>query len=681
MENKEKKPLQFQSLSSLVDPSFWYSLTKEKIDNLKLSDEPIDIYGYYSYNSLQSSKSNDAVKIPSFLQLNSSSLNNESVPPFSFPMKGLLKNTNTIEDFQKLDKKALFEEVSRKIWESILSGEAIKCPALLNQFLLISFSDLKKYKYYYWFAFPALISKNSYYLSNVTPLNEYLNEDELQSLHNKYQKLLEVPDNIKKGIPGYFIFKKDNENNVKLGTLSEYESFTSDDKNKTIIAFADPCVLPNNPGWLLRNLLILIKKKWKISEVTIMCYREIAGENTDLSQCKLMDIEIPGEELSDDLPQSVGWEKNVKGQFGPRLANLGPTMDPNKLIESAVDLNLKLMRWRIMPSLDLEKISSTKCLLLGAGTLGSYVARSLMAWGIRHITFVDNGSVSYSNPVRQPLYEFKDCLNGGKPKAETAAESLKRIFPGIHSKGYKLTIPMPGHNEDKKITKENVELLEKLFDEHDAIFLLMDSRESRWLPTVLGAVKEKIVINAALGFDSFLVMRHGAKSIDDDSLPTNHGSKLGCYFCNDIVAPVDSLKDRTLDQQCTVTRPGLSAIASANAVELLVSIINSPDGINSKADSSSSPFDETPTPLGLIPHQIRGFLTHFNNLLVVGQKFSQCTACSKTVIDEYKKGGVEFVQKVISQSGYLEHLTGLDELHKEGELLNCDWDDDDIDSL
>lgn len=36
------------------------------------------------------------------------------------------------------------------------------------------------------------------------------------------------------------------------------------------------------------------------------------------------------------------------------------------------------MRWRIMPSLDLEKVKHTKVLLLGAGTLGCYVARTLM---------------------------------------------------------------------------------------------------------------------------------------------------------------------------------------------------------------------------------------------------------------------------------------------------------------
>lgn len=52
---------------------------------------------------------------------------------------------------------------------------------------------------------------------------------------------------------------------------------------------------------------------------------------------------------------------------------------------------------------------------------------------MKTITFVDNGKVSYSNPVRQTLFVFEDCLNGGKPKAEAAAESLKKICPGIVS--------------------------------------------------------------------------------------------------------------------------------------------------------------------------------------------------------------------------------------------------------
>ena len=41
------------------------------------------------------------------------------------------------------------------------------------------------------------------------------------------------------------------------------------------------------------------------------------------------------------------------------------SMDPVKLAEASVDLNLKLMKWRLVPDLDLEKIKATKCLLLG----------------------------------------------------------------------------------------------------------------------------------------------------------------------------------------------------------------------------------------------------------------------------------------------------------------------------
>jgi hypothetical protein len=52
-------------------------------------------------------------------------------------------------------------------------------------------------------------------------------------------------------------------------------------------------------------------------------------------------------------------------------------------------------------------------------------------WGVRTITFVDSARVSFSNPVRQPLFEFEDCLHGGKPKAACAAERLKKIYPGV----------------------------------------------------------------------------------------------------------------------------------------------------------------------------------------------------------------------------------------------------------
>lgn len=114
---------------------------------------------------------------------------------------------------------------------------------------------------------------------------------------------------------------------------------------------------------------------------------------------------------------------------------------------------------------------------------------------MRHITFVDSSTVSFSNPVRQPLFEFADCLHGGKPKAQCASDALRKIYPGVNSQGFQVNIPMPGHPipaANVSQVRQDVQELDRLVDEHDVIYLLMDSRESRWLPTVLGAIKGKV---------------------------------------------------------------------------------------------------------------------------------------------------------------------------------------------
>lgn len=49
-----------------------------------------------------------------------------------------------------------------------------------------------------------------------------------------------------------------------------------------------------------------------------------------------------------------------------------------RISESSVNLNLKLMRWRLLPELDLEKLYKLKVLVLGSGTLGCNVGRCLM---------------------------------------------------------------------------------------------------------------------------------------------------------------------------------------------------------------------------------------------------------------------------------------------------------------
>ena len=122
-----------------------------------------------------------------------------------------------------------------------------------------------------------------------------------------------------------------------------------------------------------------------------------------------------------------------------------------------------------------------------------------------------------------------------------------------------------------------------------------------------------------------------------------------------------SLTDRTLDQQCTVTRPGVAAIASALLVELLVSILQHPAG-PAAATPRSQTEDRGDHPLGIVPHQIRGFLSSFQNMVIRGRSYDCCSACSDRVVDAYIQDAWAFLKRSLDEKGYVEELSGLAEV-------------------
>ena len=115
-----------------------------------------------------------------------------------------------------------------------------------------------------------------------------------------------------------------------------------------------------------------------------------------------------------------------------------------------------------------------------------------------------------------------------------------------------------------------------------------------------------------------------------------------------------------------MTRPGVAAIASALLVEILVSLIQHPLGISAPAPKGPSE-DRGDHPLGIVPHQIRGYLTNFQNLVIKGKSYDCCSACSGKVTDAFSKGGWEFVKRALNEKGFVEDLSGLTEVQRAAE--------------
>jgi len=604
----------FQPLRVRISPTFWSELTRRKLEEYKLSDADVPIRGFYRAGS-------------AFMELDNTSFDKTDSQTSSTQVliaHGLLHNCNTAEQFRTTDKKALLSSFAHSVDSEPHKAEDPSAFAP-GRFLVVAYSDLKKHDFTYFVAVLAIRYKSG----------DALALEPLAPLADKPAELTAFEEN----------------------PNATWALLPATPEAKVRVMFKDPADDAAHPGWPLRLLIAHLAKTIPGAageRAEVICVRRT-------SVVKLA-VQLPKPAATEE-PIAVGWEPSdpKTGAVKPRTVSLASAMDPKKLAENAVDLNLKLMRWRMFTELDLPRIAKTKCLLLGSGTLGCNVARGLIGWGVRNITFVDNGRVSYSNPVRQSLFTFSDCLDGGRFKAEAAAERLKEIFPGVETTAKVMTIPMPGHfvsKADEERVKKDCEDLAELVRTHDAIFLLSDSRECRWLPTVMGAAYRKLVITVGLGFDSYVVMRHGVSPTED---PTVGCKELGCYFCSDVVAPRDSLTDRTLDQACTVTRPGVSMVAAAYACELFVSILHHPKGILAPANGTCS--------LGSVPHQLRGFLSQWSNMPLSGASFDRCVACSNRIVKEYLTRGFDFLLEAFNNPTFLESVSGITEMRLEENVV------------
>jgi ubiquitin-like modifier-activating enzyme ATG7 len=111
----------------------------------------------------------------------------------------------------------------------------------------------------------------------------------------------------------------------------------------------------------------------------------------------------------------------------------------------------------------------------------------------------------------------------------------------------------------------------------------------------------------------------------------------------------------------------------------MTSLLQHPSGVLADAPKSpSSDRDPPEHPLGLVPHQIRGYISTFSNLVIRGESYKNCSACSPTILDAYRTEGWEFVKKALLEKDYVSELSGLAEIQRMTEELDLtmDWDDE-----
>ena len=387
--------LRFEPWQSAVDPGFFAELARRKLDSIGLSEAPLRVTATYATAQHALVSSPASMARASFAEDGDDAAARaaDARAATRALMPGTLHNVNTFERFKTFDRARVLADAAGALWSQIASGAAEEDPSLLNRFAVVAFADLKRWSFYYLFAFPAMKLTDPVKVLNtgVRSLTAAWGEDVAV-------KAAAACDAWLKGGGAFaWLYSRSTGACYSLTAWKALTGGNAASADDVALAFADACCAKTHPGWALRNLALLAAARWNVERLRVVAARSPAGR-ISADACLHMTLALPAIAADAGAPPpgpAVGWELNAKGRAGPRCADLGASMDPTRLATQAVDLNLKLMRWRLLPELDADALASTRCLLLGAGTLGCAVARCLLGWGVRAITLLDSGKVSF----------------------------------------------------------------------------------------------------------------------------------------------------------------------------------------------------------------------------------------------------------------------------------------------
>ena len=125
-------------------------------------------------------------------------------------------NTNTFELFKQTDPEKFVDTLAKYLIESITSGTVIQEPWKLFLFLMLSYSDLKKYKFFYWVAHPTPYNlPETYYQRNPTPICDEFTSSQIEELQAGFLQL----DSKSKSF--FSVFVSTENNSLKVTSLAE----------------------------------------------------------------------------------------------------------------------------------------------------------------------------------------------------------------------------------------------------------------------------------------------------------------------------------------------------------------------------------------------------------------------------------------------------------------------------